>query len=375
MECPEPALTVAAALSCARSIFLTRVPRQPGQRQQGKDGGVGGAGRGTGGGRKGALELQRTLVEYGFGGPGWRGGSVKGDLIGAIAAYDAWASPRGGGKRDEREQRAFAARHALDHAALGEMRGLREQFREAMIDAGFLERDNGDGRGKDDDEGDESNSGGINASDYKHDDANPNDDALLTSCCLVAGLYPNIAALMRPKRGRGNVRGGRLLTKDGDVCRPSSSSFQADRVRDAHENGGDAYAVFHGKHRTIGAENNKAAGANGKPGTPSPIKNQQQKEVFLSEVNFVSRFALLLFGGELEVRDTALIVDDWLKFKVGERGGGTSGAVLIRELRKELDTVMLRHIMTSGGNGGSSVGLGGDCRRVIGVVRSLLADE
>jgi len=37
---------------------------------------------------------------------------------------------------------------------------------------------------------------------------------------------------------------------------------------------------------------------------------------FLSEVNFVSNFALLLFGGELELVHNTIIVDKWLKFKV-----------------------------------------------------------
>ena len=37
---------------------------------------------------------------------------------------------------------------------------------------------------------------------------------------------------------------------------------------------------------------------------------------FLSEVNFVSNFALLLFGGELELVNNTIIVDKWLKFKV-----------------------------------------------------------
>ena len=69
----------------------------------------------------------------------------------------------------------------------------------------------------------------------------------------------------------------------------------------------------------------------------------KNEKVYLSEVNFVSRFSLLLFGGDLEVKNNALIVDGWLKFKVGDKG--KSNAVLIQELRNELDRVMLKHVV------------------------------
>ena len=62
----------------------------------------------------------------------------------------------------------------------------------------------------------------------------------------------------------------------------------------------------------------------------------------MSEVDFVSRFALLLFGGELVVEKNALIVDGWLKFKVGDKG--TAGAVLVQELRTEIDNLMLGYV-------------------------------
>lgn len=175
-----------------------------------------------------------------------------------------------------------------------------------------------------------------------------NDDALITSCCLVAGLYPNICTLMRPRKG--GPRGGRLLTKDGDMCKPNSNSFQTKRVRSVAESGRDAYAVFHSKHRSVGTSD--------RPG-----------EVFLSGVDFVSRFALLLFGGQLAVEKNALIVDGWLKFKVGEKGN--SGALLIQELRSELDNVMLRHVVAGDEDQGSKEA----DKKVILMVRQLLGQE
>jgi hypothetical protein len=171
------------------------------------------------------------------------------------------------------------------------------------------------------------------------DDGNEHsDNALLTSCCILAGLYPNIATLVRPVKGKLGFRGGRLLTRKGDSCVPSSSSFQAERLRSVAETGRDVYAVFHSKLKLSVAD--------------SSIRPDR---IILSGVNFVSRFAIILFGGELQVRDNFLVVDEWLKFKVS--GGSSSAssndddaskkvqpvvkAILLHELRKELDALLL----------------------------------
>jgi hypothetical protein len=169
------------------------------------------------------------------------------------------------------------------------------------------------------------------------DDGNEHsDNALLTSCCILAGLYPNIATLVRPVKGKLGFRGGRLMTRNGDSCVPSSSSFQAERVRSVAETGRDAYAVFHSKLKLSVAD------------------CLRPDRIILDGVNFVSRFALILFGGELQVHDNFLVVDEWLKFKVsGSSSAGSNeddarkkvrpvvAAILLHELRKELDALLL----------------------------------
>ena len=68
-------------------------------------------------------------------------------------------------------------------------------------------------------------------------------------------------------------------------------------------------------------------------------------------------------------------MDGWLKFKVGEKGS-KSGAILILELRKELDNVMTRHIESSGDSGGvDGDAMRAECQRVLQIVRKLLQDE
>jgi hypothetical protein len=149
----------------------------------------------------------------------------------------------------------------------------------------------------------------------------------------------------------GVFREGRLITRDEDMCLPSSSSFQAARVQKVAETGKDAYAVFHEKIQVKGT-----GGGSGK--------------IYLNQVNFVSRYALLLFGGQGEIIDDAIVLDGWLKFKVGDRGN--VGVVLIHELRKELDKVLLRHIQIRNTR---DVRLGEECQRIVHVVRKLLQEE
>eukprot|EP00339_Tiarina_fusa_P002262 CAMPEP_0116996808 /NCGR_PEP_ID=MMETSP0472-20121206/484_1 /TAXON_ID=693140 ORGANISM="Tiarina fusus, Strain LIS" /NCGR_SAMPLE_ID=MMETSP0472 /ASSEMBLY_ACC=CAM_ASM_000603 /LENGTH=293 /DNA_ID=CAMNT_0004695539 /DNA_START=445 /DNA_END=1326 /DNA_ORIENTATION=- len=290
------ALTVAASLSCTKSCFLHRWGNRDDKFE--------------------AAEHRRShLIESsGFGGKDWKGGNSKGDLIATIAVYREWSK-----QGTPKKKGSFCHDHALDNLGLKEISQLRYQFLDCLVEAGFVrhgEMDNFNGH---------------------------KDDALLTSCCFVAGLYPNICTLMRPRKG--GQKGGRLLTKDGDICRPQSSSFQRKRIQAAAETGKDAYAVYHSKHRSVGTRV--------RPG-----------EILLSEVSFVSRMAILLFGGELEVYKKAVIVDGWLKFKIGDKGG----AIMLLALRDELDCSVLRHIVLNGQQDA-------DTETLIAVVRQLLMDE
>jgi HrpA-like RNA helicase len=294
LGCIEPSLTLAASLSSTKNLFWSS-----------------------------ENEKQKLLIEQGFGGATWMGGTVKGDSIAAVAVFDQWNS-----RSNQNKRFLFAKENGLDHSVLTDIRNLREQFRDCMVDAGFLQPQN-------------------EANDIH------SQNALLTSCCLVAGLYPNIATLVRPTRGKLGFRGGRLLTKDGDSCTPSAESFQSERVRHASESGRDAYCVYQSKNQIIGAT---------KEGTSTSAR----KQIFLSNVNFVSRFAILLFGGVLEVKDNSLVVDSWLKFKVGEKGRIT--AILVSELRRELDMVLLDQMVP-----GSNISEGSHA--VVDLVNALLQEE
>lgn len=307
----DNALIIVASLSCTKSCFLSGGQLDPT-----------------------AVEARDSLIENGFGGKDWNGGTVKSDMIALIAVHRAWTQ-----QKEKKEK--FCRNHALNHLALREIDTLRHQFLDLVIDAGLAARDD-------------------------LDDCNiAKEDALITSCCLVAGLYPNICTLVRPRRG--GPKGGRLLTKDGEVSRPSSSSFQRKRVNAAAENGKDAYAIYHAKHRSIGA-----VGVSG--------QRQRPPETFLSEVNFVSKFSLLLFGGQLELVKNAIIIDGWLKFKVSDdaesrKGSAIDNAVLIMSLRDALDKVILEHVVETFASSEEKSSMIQRHKQIIAVVRQILSEE
>jgi len=313
LGCLDNALTIASALSCTKSCFS----------RGNKD-------------NVAYIEERDSLVENGFGGKDWPGGTVKGDLIAVIAAYRAWK------KVEKRNRWKFCRSHALDVMLLGEMEKMRKQFFDLIVDAGLVSRSEG--------------------SNGSHDDCNvASDDALLTSCCIVGGLYPNVCTLIRPTGPRQGC--GRLLTNDSDApCRPSSESFQRRRVQQASKSGKDAYAVYHAKHQTLG--------------TTSSVGQKRPPETFLSEVNFVSRFALLLFGGQPQLVKNAIIVDQWLKFKVSsDEESIKQNAVLILSLRELLDKVILEHVVETFSSPEEKSKMIERHKGIIEVVRRVLSDE
>lgn len=153
------------------------------------------------------------------------------------------------------------------------------------------------------------------------------------------------------------MKGGRFITNDGDMCVPNVESFVSKGLREAAETGKDAYVVFHSKHRSLGANDSVRK-------TPN--------RTYLNEVNYVSRLALLLFGGNLEYLKNALTIDGWLKFKVGDKGSNRS-EVLLMELRKERDRLILRCLHKRDTKTASSDN--DQYKKVLEFVKGLLAQE
>ena len=251
LGCLEPALIVAACLSAPKNVmgFVNNSNR----------------------------EALNEVVDAGYGGRN-TACFVRGDFYANVAVVEAFLVVQRQPLRTN-ERMAWCRKRGLDFNALKEVVGLTGTFRNALIDADFVTAER---------------TGNENSS-------NP----LLLQCCLVGGLYPNVAVLQRPKQPN---KGGRLVTRTGEVTKPHMNSFQAVRVKEAAVTGKDAYVVFNGMFRSV----NK----NG------------EGQVFLDQVNFVSRFSLLLFGGALTQEGSCVGVGSFLKFKVG--GGGEEGNVIVR---------------------------------------------
>mmetsp|Transcript_18526 Transcript_18526/g.36893 ORF Transcript_18526/g.36893 Transcript_18526/m.36893 type:complete len:409 (+) Transcript_18526:1697-2923(+) len=312
LGCVESALTVAAILSNTKPFWLQMLPGPDGRRR--------------------ARDLQTRFIEHGFGSDSWRGGAAKGDTVAAVAAYLQWK------KAPPHARWKLCRTHALDHNVLSNVDGLRTQYQKFLVDASLA------------------------SSPATHGDAKPGGDVFLTTCCLVAGLYPNVATLVRP--GPGRFRGGRFVTRGSqELSRPTTGSFQADRLRHCAEEGADAYACFTHKLRVVGAE---SAGA--QHSVRDGRTSQSSGETSLCDINFVPRWTVILFGGKIELRKNAVIIDGWLKFKVGDEGSKEDYAVLVKALKQELDLTFLARI------GNDSSEIFEKHKRLIEIVVSLLSD-
>ena len=275
LGCLEPILVIASALSCTKSMFL---PHKLSEK---------------------CRPAHEKMIRDGYGGADWKNGTVKGDLIAIVASYSAWEGIKG-----LKEQRQFARINFLDCDVLHEITRLRSQIKGSLTQAGFL----------------------VDKKAIDHATVN-NDNVFLVSCCIVAGLYPNIATLVR------NVPGTKksfpkLLTKDGDLCLPSSSSFQRERIISAKSEGRDVYATYLSKFCIIHSSNGDG---------------RSQKTTSLTDINFVSRFAIVLFGGNLDMKGNIIIFDEWLKFKL-DGDCSKYAAFLIHALREELDNILIDQI-------------------------------
>lgn len=65
-------------------------------------------------------------------------------------------------------------------------------------------------------------------------------------------------------------------------------------------------------------------------------------KIYIRDFTAVSKFAILLFGGQLKVYQThgVAAVDDWLKFRVGAKP-----ATLVKYLRTSMESLLLEKIM------------------------------
>ena len=136
------------------------------------------------------------------------------------------------------------------------------------------------------------------------------EDLHLVRAVIAAGLYPNI--VIAPKSFSGKAAGEIAFRgrKHNEIyLHPSTIAFKAKELV-------SRYGCYHEIMKT--------------------------SKIYIRDVTAVSKFAILLFGGDLKVYQThgVCAVDDWLKFKIGAKP-----ATLIKHLRVQLEALLFEKIM------------------------------
>lgn len=237
----------------------------------------------------------------------------KSDLLTYVRAFNKWREVRqmGGGFQAERE---FCDQNFLSRKTLLAIRAQREQLANALLDAGFG-----------------SDVVGSAFSRRSHDwvgaeDINENsNNARVVRAMVCAALYPNIMRIDSPNKTYHEVIKGavenKMSSKDLKMrSRTGERLFLHPESINFHEgNYSSRWLAYFAKVKT--------------------------SRIFVRDATMVSPYALLLFGGDIDVLHERgeITVDAWMYFKAPARV-----AVLVRELRRQLDGLLQRKFENPG---------------------------
>ncbi len=220
------------------------------------------------------------------------------DHLTILNAFNQWSELR----RTERNSvvNSFLKENYLGRLTLFQMEDLRKQFHSLLIDIGFLPKK-------------------FRLKDMDHASNNNSQNQGLIKAILCAGLYPNIIVAPRtvvskapPKKSDKKVgeNAFRSHTKGEVYLHPSTIAFDESKLD-------SRYCCYHELVRT--------------------------SKTYVRDCTTVSPFALLLFGGTLEVYQTHGVcsVDGWLKFRIDAKP-----ATLIKYLRGKMERLLFQKIVS-----------------------------
>jgi HrpA-like RNA helicase len=299
MRCTEDVLTIAAAL-CSRSPFLSPIDR-----------------------RDEANKCKAKLA-----------GPSRSDHIALLRAYHGWENAGKGRRR-------YCDDNFLSYDGMRQLSGLRRQLGTALFDAGF---------------GSRRRNGAESANDFT---SLKSTNVLRAALC--AGMYPNIIHIRKPPKVYYEMNGGNFektpTAKELKFyCRKGSAEEGGKNVGGGGGSGGGGGGGRAGGGGGAVATEGRSydnervflhpASVNFKEGgfvSPWMVYFQKVKtsRVFIRDCTMVPPYAMLLFGGQLEVQHTRnkIVMDGWMYFDAPARV-----AVLIQELRRELDLLLGRKI-------------------------------
>eukprot|EP00178_Gracilaria_changii_P017569 TRINITY_DN500_c0_g1_i2.p1 TRINITY_DN500_c0_g1~~TRINITY_DN500_c0_g1_i2.p1 ORF type:complete len:1343 (-),score=190.46 TRINITY_DN500_c0_g1_i2:4236-8264(-) len=225
----------------------------------------------------------------------------KSDLLTYVSAFNRWRELRESGVKNSAEQR-FCTEHFLSRKTLLTIRDGRRRLADVLRDIGFAEM-------------------GERVTGWERGEAlNKNgQNVRVLRAVICAALYPNIARIDLPQTKYREVAGGaiplgynskdlklRVKNQTRVFLHPESINFHVGNYE-------TRWLAFYEKVLT--------------------------SKMFIRDATMVSPYAILLFGGEIGVshQNGQMSVDRWVIFKAPAQI-----AVLARELRRELDHLLLR---------------------------------
>ena len=302
LQCVEPVLTVCAALA-GKSPFL---PRARGvDDEKARHAGLG----------SDHLAVVRVYDDW---------AAVASEMTNNNSSSSSSGGGGGGGGDARRAQRQWCQEHCLSQEVLSTMRDTRAQFRQQLAEIGFCprlptqqhkKRKNKSGRGKgqgqpdgtDEEQGEE-----PSAVEEFVDPSNAyGREWELVRCVICAGLYPNVARLVRPV-GKKSLA---VVNRAGDpvFVHPSSVNFRT--VANA------------GASMSLGGGGG-GSGASG--GRSNPLSAflcfhscVRTSKAFIHDSTFIGKYALLLFGPST---DFTITTADAASAAMAANGGGSGGS-------------------------------------------------
>lgn len=227
----------------------------------------------------------------------------KSDLLTQVKAFNSWRELHDSGVGISPENK-FCTQHFLSRKTLIAIRNSRRQLADALADAGFgLPGEMRSQRGWERDSS-------VNQF---------GDNVRVLKAVLCAALYPNVIRVDPPDTRYHEVASGtianipeakrlRLRSKEGErlFLHPESVNFEEGNFE-------TRWLAYFAKVKT--------------------------SRLFIRDSTMVSPYAIMLFGGEIEVQHKKgqMSVDSWMIFRAPARV-----AVLARELRRELDGLLMR---------------------------------
>lgn len=230
----------------------------------------------------------------------------KSDLLTFVKAFNSWRKLREDGAGFGAET-TFCSKNFLSCKALNAIAESRKQLSDYLVDAGFCIA-----TGRNWERAQVLNEHGTNVR--------------VLRAVICAALYPNIVRIDLPRTKYEEVAGGTIAKKH--EARNLQLRCKAGRVF-LHP---ESVNFFEGDYSTRWLAN---------------FTKVKTTKVFLRDSTMVSPYAILMFGGEIKVQHEheEMTVDDWVVFRVQARV-----AIVARELRRELDSLLLRKFERPGMN-------------------------